>query len=143
MTDIERFTEIEAKCFSQKYRYGSSILLGLIRTAQNNTTLTCLVDDFIAGFIVCEIDENNGKLGRIITIQVDPSFHRKKIGTYLLEAIEKNLKDFYKINVVELQVHHKNDVAIRFYIKNGYVNKRLIKNYYARREHALLMQKLI
>ncbi|MFX0172535.1 MAG: GNAT family N-acetyltransferase [Candidatus Hodarchaeota archaeon] len=138
--DIDKFNEIETACFSLKYRYGPSILLSLIETAMENMALTAQYNDSIVGFIIGEIDYEQGKLGRIITIQVDPLFQRKSIGHQLLSSIE-NQFIICGADSIELHVHFQNETAISFYKNHGYECKKQLKDYYSRQEHALLMQK--
>jgi ribosomal protein S18 acetylase RimI-like enzyme len=141
LEDINRFNEIESACFPSEYRYGSSILLSLIETAMENMALTAQFNDSIVGFIIGEIDYEQGKLGRIITIQVDPLFQRKSIGHQLLSFIEKQFF-IYGANSIELHVHFLNEKAISFYKNHGYECKKQLKDYYSRQEHAILMQKI-
>jgi ribosomal-protein-alanine N-acetyltransferase len=102
--------------------------------------LTAQLNDSIVGFIIGEIDSTNDKLGRIITIQVDPLFQRKSIGHHLLTSIEKQFM-ICGVDSIELHVHFQNESAISFYQKHGYDVLKQLKNYYSRKEHALLIQK--
>jgi len=140
LKDVDRFNEIETACFPSKYRYGPSILLSLITTTIENMALTAQLNDSIVGFIIGEIDSTNDKLGRIITIQVDPLFQRKSIGHHLLTSIEKQFM-ICGVDSIELHVHFQNESAISFYQKHGYDVLKQLKNYYSRKEHALLIQK--
>lgn len=139
--DVDRFNEIEIACFSARFRYGPSTLVGLISTSQENTALTAVIEDNVVGFIIGEIDNNNELLGRITTIQVDPNFQRKRIGSSLLISLESQFITTYQLNSVELQVHYQNVSAISFYRFHGYYVMKELRNYYSRKEHALLMKK--
>ncbi|MFX0182628.1 MAG: GNAT family N-acetyltransferase [Candidatus Hodarchaeota archaeon] len=141
LKDVDRFNEIETACFPSKYRYGPSILLSLITTTIENMALTAQLNDSIVGFTIGEIDSTNRKLGRIITIQVDPPFQRKNIGHHLLTSIEKQFM-IYGVDSIELHVHFQNELAISFYKRHGYEFKKQLKNYYSRQEHAILMHKI-
>lgn len=140
LEDIDRFNEIETACFPSNFRYGPSILLSLIKTSLENMALTAQFKESIVGFIIGEIDYIHEKLGRIITIQVDPPFQRKNIGHRLLTSIEKQFT-IYGVDSIELHVHYQNEKAISFYKNHGYEYKMHLKDYYSRKEHALLMQK--
>jgi ribosomal protein S18 acetylase RimI-like enzyme len=100
-------------------------------------------DSIIAGFIIGERDEHDDTTARVVTIDVDPVYQRKKVGTQLLIELEKKIRDEQEINRFTLQVHHQNEQAIEFYLKNGYKIKKSLRNYYGRKEHAFLMEKIL
>ena len=141
--DADRLNEIEQACFSSELRYGPSVLAILLSMIPIYTVLTVHITNNpkIIAFAIGEQDDTNKLLGRIITIQVDPSFWSKGIGEKLLLKLEAELYKKHGIEMCELQVHHNNERAIRFYQNNGYKVARLIKNYYDRKEHAYLMEK--
>ncbi|MFX1517686.1 MAG: GNAT family N-acetyltransferase [Promethearchaeota archaeon] len=141
--DADRFTEIEKACFPSELCYGPSVLVTLLSMTPIYTVLTAFTakNSEIIGFAIGEQDDNNKQLGRIVTIQVDPSFWRHSIGENLLLTLETTLNKKHKIKSFELQVHHKNERAIRFYQNNGYKITKLLNNYYQRKEHAFLMKK--
>ena len=66
----------------------------------------------VVGFVAGEIGRRKKNLGRIITIEIDPAFQHRHIGTKLLQKIEKNMREIYKISKIELQVHYLNQKAI-------------------------------
>ena len=142
--DADRLNEIEKACFPSELRYGPSVLATLFSMTPIYTVLTAYtVENFkIIAFVIGEQDDNDELLGRIITIQVDPSFWQRGVGKKLLSLLEATLHKKYGIKSFELQVHHKNEGAIRFYQNSGYKITRFLKNYYDRKEHAFLMEKL-
>lgn len=141
--DAAKFNKIEKACFPPEMRYGVSILSMLLSMTPIYTILTVELtkNSEIIAFAIGEQDEKNASLGRIITIQVDPSFQRKKVGKKLLLELETKLSSQYGIDYFELQVHNKNQGAIEFYQRQGYKINKLLHNYYARKEHAYLMEK--
>jgi ribosomal protein S18 acetylase RimI-like enzyme len=143
--DVEAIIELEKAVFSPKLRYGPSIILALITTSPPHLALTAFLQgtDTTIGFIAGECDQKDGKLGRIITIEIDPEYQHRYIGTQLLQVIENNMKNYYSVSKIELQVHSLNETAINFYIKHGYIKVKELRNYYARGEHALLMMKAL
>jgi ribosomal protein S18 acetylase RimI-like enzyme len=141
--DVEAIFELEKAVFSPKLRYGPSIILALITTSSPHLALTAFLQgtEIIIGFIAGECDLKDRELGRIITIEIDPKYQHRYIGTQLLQEIENNMKEYYSISKIELQVHSTNKTAIKFYNKHGYLKVKELRNYYARGEHALLMMK--
>ncbi|MFX1282840.1 MAG: GNAT family N-acetyltransferase [Promethearchaeota archaeon] len=104
-------------------------------------TVQLVKDKKIIAFAVGEQDDDDKTLGRIITIQVDPPYQGKQIGSKLLLKLEKSLQLNYEVKKSELQVHYKNERAIEFYRKHNYYVKKRLQNYYDRKEHAFLMVK--
>ncbi|MHA1969559.1 MAG: GNAT family N-acetyltransferase [Candidatus Hodarchaeales archaeon] len=126
-------------------QYGPSILFNLLNSAKYISLTAKTSQDHKKLVLGCAIGENDQKadtLGRIVLIIVDPKFQQKNIGTELLSALETKLSNVYGIKSYELQVHYRNEKAIFFYQKNGYKISKKIRNYYDRKEHAYLMQKL-
>ncbi len=145
ITDVDEINDLEKLVFSPKLRYGPSLIIAIINMALPHLALTALLEpqNKIVGFIAGEVDETRESVGRIITIEVDPVFQHHQIGHTLLQDLEQNLVEYYSIQTIELQVHYKNQNAINFYRKHGFSEVKRIKNYYARKEHAILMQKSI
>lgn len=143
LEDADRFNEIEKACFPSKLRYGPSILVALVSMASNYTVLTVQLvkNSKIIAFAVGEQDDDDKTLGRIITIQIDPPYQGRQIGSKLLVKLETKLRFEYKVKKFELQVHYKNKRAKRFYQKHEYYVKKRLQNYYDRKEHAFLMVK--
>ncbi|MHA2203051.1 MAG: GNAT family N-acetyltransferase [Candidatus Hodarchaeales archaeon] len=141
--DADKLNEIEKACFPNELRYGPSVLAVLLSMTPIYTVLTVRIaeNSEIIAFAIGEQDDNDESLGRIISIQVNPPFWRKSIGKRLLLELETKLQEEYGIRYFELQVHFKNEKAIRFYQKNGYKKTSLLRNYYERKEHAYLMEK--
>ena len=143
LNDVDAINELEKAVFSPKLRYGPSIIVALITTSQPHLTLTAYLKktNTIIGFIAGECDQSKNSFGRLITIEIDPKYQNRHIGSQLLERIEKNMLEYYSIHKIELQVHSLNQTAITFYSKHGYIKIKELKNYYTRGEHALLMTK--
>jgi ribosomal protein S18 acetylase RimI-like enzyme len=145
LEDAERFNEIEKACFPRNLQYGPSIIVALLTMKPNYTVLAAqlIEQSKIVAFAVGEQDDNNLTLGRIITILVDPAYQGKKIGRTILGKLESKLRKDHKVKKFELQVHSSNENAIKFYEKQGYRVKKRLKDYYERKQHAFLMEKMI
>ncbi|WP_455143549.1 GNAT family N-acetyltransferase [Candidatus Hodarchaeum mangrovi] len=141
MEDIDRFIEIEKKCFSPKFRYEYSILFSLLYMYPKFITYSACLNEKVIGYISGELDEIDQSIFKIVTIAVEPEFQRKNIATQLLQTLIETIKKTYKISRVELHVYSKNQPAIDFYSSHGFKIQKEIKNYYFRRAHALLMGK--
>ena len=82
--DAKKLNEIEKACFSQKLRYGPSILASLLSMTTSYITLAVELSNYLCGFAIGEQDEKKKSLGRIVTIQIDPFYQRRRLGSKLL-----------------------------------------------------------
>ncbi len=96
----------------------------------------------LLGFIIVMIVLD---LANLLTIAVEPSYQRKKIGSTLLSWCEKQSKTENQSSGLFLEVRQSNETAISFYMKHGYSCVGVRKNYYQclnnSREDALIMKK--
>lgn len=143
--DAERLNEIEKACFPIELRYGPTIIVALLTMTPNYIFLTVQLTpkSKIIAFAVGEQDDFEKFVGRIISIQVDPPYQGRNIGSRLLAELETRLQEEHGVKCFELQVHYQNEIAIKFYQKHGYNIKKQLKNYYKREEHAYLMEKTL
>ena len=89
----------------------------------------------LIGFIVTVPTQTSGK---ILMLSVKESFRRQNIGSTLLSQIKQVLCD-ENIHRLELEVNAKNDSAIQFYQKHGFVITEKIPNFYTTGDDALIM----
>nr|WP_236698174.1 ribosomal protein S18-alanine N-acetyltransferase [Pyrodictium occultum] len=79
------------------------------------------------------------KKGHIVSIAVLEGYRRRGIGTALMKAALKALKERYGCKEVYLEVRVSNEPAIRLYEKLGFKKVRVIPMYYLDGEDAYLM----
>jgi [ribosomal protein S18]-alanine N-acetyltransferase len=91
----------------------------------------------VAGFIVAE---STKKVGHIITIDVLPKFRRHGLGSLLLNAAEKRLRESGS-QEVKLETAADNASAQAFYQHHGYVQINELPGYYANGVDALVLKK--
>jgi len=95
----------------------------------------------LTGFAIGGMHRRRGKvLGRLITIDVNPSLRRRGIGQALLSEIQGRLLHAGAAALL-LEVAVDNLVAQRFYEKYGFVRTGRIPGYYLGRIDALVMEK--
>jgi len=80
----------------------------------------------ISGFAVFR---KVGDDGEILQIAVDKSMHRKGIGDMLIGAVI-DFAQLLELNSIFLEVRKSNTPAVRLYIKNGFKEVRVRKDYY-------------
>ena len=92
------------------------------------------VDDKIRGIIVYNLIYDRIEIEYII---VDKDYRENKIGTKLLEEIQKeNVKN------ITLEVRKSNVIAINFYKINGFKIEAIRKNYYKTEDGYLMLKEL-
>ncbi len=126
--DIGYLEALDRKCFSDAVRYNRYTLdhylslqnsFGLLETTEDNNTLM--------GFIIA--NEISNEIMNIVTIDVDPSFRRRGIGSKLINTAKLILKQ-RDVKKITLQVSMDNLPAIKFYEKHGFHITQRLPNYY-------------
>jgi ribosomal-protein-alanine N-acetyltransferase len=91
----------------------------------------------ILGFIVAE---HSRGLGHIITIDVRAQARRHRVGSRLLDAAERRLREL-KCDHARLETAVDNISALSFYKRHGYHVIKTIPRYYSNGVDALLLEK--
>lgn len=111
-----------------------------------------VIDGDIVGYIMPRIEYGFSnfkslpslvKKGHVVSIAVLEQFRNQGIGSSLLEASMKSMKDDYGAEEVYLEVRVSNYPAISMYEKHGFVKIKVLKHYYADGEDAYLMAALL
>ena len=87
----------------------------------------------IIGYIASWIFDNT----TILNFGVKPRFRRQHIGS----ALFNKLLEYAKMPI-SLEVDVENEIAIEFYLKNGFEKKALRKDYYKNHHDAILMVRM-
>ena len=90
-------------------------------------------NDIIVGAITWKYDHceaTKEKNVYIMTINVLEPYQRNKIGSQLLQELIKLHKDMKEISYINLHVQVSNEIAKKFYEKNGFETVKVIENYY-------------
>jgi ribosomal-protein-alanine N-acetyltransferase len=94
-------------------------------------------DDIIAGYIIYNVVLDEAE---ILNIVIGNNFKRKEYATFLLtrtinDMIKKNIKTIF------LEVGQNNIAAINLYLKFGFEQYGIRKEYYKNKENAILMKR--
>ena len=84
----------------------------------------CVLDNIIIGFIVLKLYED--KHIHIMSIAISKNYRNKGIGTKFLNFLKNEFEEYR----ITLYVQVKNEVAVHFYMKNGFQVKNTLDNYY-------------
>ena len=137
---LDQLFQIEEKCFDQEAF--SKRQIAYLLTDYNSIALVAKVDGLVAGFIIVQVEvEENTEYGHIITVNVSPSFRRKKIASKMIREIESLLKQ-KDIHESRLEVREDNHVAIKLYQTLGYQSVGKLERYYGIK-HGLYLKKTL
>jgi len=106
-----------------------------------------LVDGKIVGYVMSRVEYGTSNFdphrlvrkGHIVSIAVLPGYRRRGIGTALLRAALRSLKERYGCEEAYLEVRVSNEPAIKLYEKHGFQKVKRIPMYYLDGEDAYVM----
>ncbi len=106
-----------------------------------------VVGSEVVGYVMSRVEHgisvfNSFKLvrkGHIVSIAVLPEHRRKGIGTALMKAALKSLRETYGCDEVYLEVRVSNIPAIRMYERLGFKKVKIVPMYYLDGEDAYIM----
>ena len=135
--DFKQLYEIDHAAFPKGIAYSHLELQVYIRSRKSRT-LIAEADDEIVGFVIGCSEPR--RLGHIITIDVLPHKQRQRIGSRLLDEIERWLWD-QGTEAIYLETPVDDSGAQAFYEKHGYFVLERIEAYYNDSLDALVMMK--
>jgi ribosomal-protein-alanine N-acetyltransferase len=116
VSDIESILDIQSKSFPKApYDRGAVMAYSAMHS---DSFLVYEESGKILGYAIFEPG------GHILSIAVDPDHRRKRVGIKLMKEVLENLKTAW------IEVSISNLTAQRFYEKQGFKKKGIIKNYY-------------
>jgi ribosomal-protein-alanine acetyltransferase len=137
---LDKYYEIEKQCFEKEAFTKQQI--AYLLTDYNAIGLTARVNSKIAGFIIGRIDIVRKTLfGRILTVDISPSYRRKGIAQKLLREIEAIFKA-EGVKECRLEVREDNVAALNLYQKLGYKKVGKLEKYYGN-AHGLCLKKTL
>lgn len=110
----------------------------LTKEAFSNTFLEVLIyeEEKIKGVMVYQYLYDRIEIDYII---IDKNYRKNGIATKLLNYLENK---YTKINNITLEVKESNNIAINFYLKNGFKKVTKRKNYYKDEDGILMIKNL-
>ena len=136
--DFNALHRLDQSCFPAGISYSKTTLRYFL-TAPSADCVVAVDENKIAGFIV---SEENPPLAHIITLDVDVSHRRRRIGTALLEKLESDLAA-RGVRSILLETASDNDAAVAFWQRHGYRIEATLKRYYLGRIDAYEMRKIL
>jgi len=139
LADLDEIYEIEIECFIEEaFTYHQ---LEYCLRSPDFVTLIASVNGETAGFISGLFEDSRKRIvGHVHTLDVKRKFRRMKIGSALLEALEKIFLN-KGAEKCYLEVRVDNVAARRLYLKHGYRPEKIFRNYYGSGLDAVRMEK--
>jgi [ribosomal protein S18]-alanine N-acetyltransferase len=135
--DFDTLYAIDQSCFDPEIAYSRHELHFFIHRP-TAMTIIALDQIEIAGFVIVDLERQ--KSGHIITIDVGNEYRKQGVGTLLIQAAEEHVRQSKRKSIL-LEVAVTNSRARRFYEKHGYLELRVMRDYYKTGTDALLMGK--
>ena len=136
--DIDQILEIERSSFNH---YDAYSLADFERWYHYNPDL-CIVAEVngrIAGYVISRILPG---IGDLASLAINPAYRRRGIGTALLDAIERRIKE-YGVNEINLEVRKTNLTGLAFWQNMGFVPFGTLPGFYEDGEDAIRMRKIL
>ena len=137
--NLEVFYRIELQCFKEE-AFAKQLIADLL-SDYNTISLEAKAGAEIVGFIIAQIDYDDGEYGHIITLNVAPDYRKKGVATKLLLEVEGYLKQ-RGVNECRLEVREDNHAAIKLYHKLGYRTVGKLERYYGKK-HGFYLKKAL
>ncbi|HTS38304.1 MAG TPA: GNAT family N-acetyltransferase [Candidatus Solibacter sp.] len=136
--DFETLWRIDQECFPPGISYSRRELKSYVTDSRSFTLVASegREKDVVRGFIVA----NLGPVGHIITIDVVPAHRRNGVGSLLLQAAEKRLREASS-SAVRLETAVDNLDALSFYKRHSYNVIGTRPRYYPNGVDALVLTK--
>jgi ribosomal-protein-alanine N-acetyltransferase len=136
--DIEQILEIERSSFNH---YDAYSVADFERWFHYNPDL-CIVAEVngrIAGYVILRILPG---IGDLASLAINPAYRRRGIGTALLNAIERRVKE-YGVNEINLEIRKTNLTGLAFWQNMGFVPFGTLPGFYEDGEDAIRMRKIL
>ncbi|HYE23887.1 MAG TPA: N-acetyltransferase [Clostridia bacterium] len=136
--DFEQLFKLDQQCFPPTIAYSRAELSSYIERKAAFTIVAETEDRRVAGFVTAEMHPKG--YGHIITIDTRPEYRRQKLGSLLIDAAERKVRDLDGFMVV-LEVAVDNKGAISFYKRHGYTLLKTLPRYYNGQVDGLFLTK--
>ena len=141
--DLAGLYQLDQACFPQEIAYSRAELEYFLAHPRCSCWIAEQPERKLAGFVILERARRQGvPTGHIVTLDVDPSARRCGLGTLLMRAAEKQMKQ-EGAGVLSLEVAENNAAAREFYRGLGFITRGRIAKYYGGRVDAEVMEKAI
>ena len=139
LEDVSQIEEMEEVNFSEEAF--SRRQIRYLLQSPNTIALTACSNSKVLGYIM-GLGRRGSSVVRIYTFCVRKDYRHKRIGTSLLQRLERECQRRGLFNLI-LEVGEGNASALGFYKKNGFVEFSRIPRYYTDKTTAIRMRKVL
>ena len=136
--DINKMWGIDQLCFDSDLAYPADVFYFHLLVNKDSAFVAQDGRGEIIGFVMTAMEDRLA--GTIVTIDIVERWRGRGVGTRLMAIAESALSG-RGAKKITLQSPVDNQVAIRFYEKLGYVNKKRLRDYYVSGRDAFLFEK--
>ena len=113
--DLDAMFRLDEACFEEPFRFTRTAMQ---RFAESRKARVVIAesDGALAGFAILHVE---GRVGYVVTLDVDADFRRQGLARQLMQAMEQQAAEA-GCAVVGLHVFVGNEAAIQFYERVGY-----------------------
>ncbi len=134
--DFETLYQMDQACYPPGIAYSRRELRWYLRLPGGDA-LVAQAGKEVVGFIISEAEREDA---HIVTLDVLAAYRRRRIGSALLQEVEKRLASRGVLRV-ELETATDNHPAVAFWQRHGYRTVGVLKRYYLDRVDAFRMIK--
>jgi len=140
LDELEILYTIERECFTLE-AFSKKQLISLLQSPHSISLLAKMNGEIVGFIIALTYKRKDEKVGHIYTLDVAKKARRKGLGFKLIEYLEQVLRE-KGVKLCLLETGINNVAARELYRKLGYVEIKLVKNFYPQGD-AVRLQKVL
>lgn len=126
--DVYSLRKCNKDCLPVYYPYG---YYNNLIDSNKHIIIVAKHEEEVIGYIIGEASYEIADRFHIISFGILEKYRKNKLGTTLMNKITYLAqKRYFNIKKISLYVMSSNEIAIKFYEKNGFVKYKILKNYY-------------
>jgi len=140
LDELEILYTIERECFTLE-AFSKKQLISLLQSPHSISLLAKMNGEIVGFIIALTYKRKDEKVGHIYTLDIAKKARRKGLGFKLIECLEQVLRE-KGVKLCLLETGINNVAARELYRKLGYVEIKLVKNFYPQGD-AVRLQKVL
>lgn len=137
--DFKHLLVIETESFFSGY---SPYFIKMIPILYSNTSFISVKGRSAQGYVTAALEQSNPQRGWILSLAVRPKYRGFGLGESLMIHVLDALNE-QKVKEVFLTVAPENEHAVALYKKHGFVQGKLIHDFFGPGEHRVQMKKTL
>ena len=129
--DVDAMYALDVACFEKPFRFTRRAMRRFAE-AKKARVVVAEQKNALVGFVILQVEEEEeGRTGYVVTLDVEPSFRRRGIAGVLMSEVER-LARLDGCEAMVLHVFTGNDAAILFYANAGFLRSHRAEGFYGR-----------